>query len=152
MSTRKKNHRIFIFLMLVFIIPLIASGLLFYYHDYFSLKTTNHGTLVNPPINVKTILAEDAGQKKWQIIYVSAAVCDSQCDHTVYLLNQIKKALGKNSDRVTVKKMLSNGILLNNKIYLVDPMDNLFMHYPNSANPMDILKDVKHVLEVSQIG
>lgn len=38
------------------------------------------------------------------------------------------------------------------KIYLVDPLGNLFMYYPTSVNPMNILKDLKKVLEVSQIG
>ncbi len=39
-----------------------------------------------------------------------------------------------------------------NKIYLIDPLGNLFMYYSKDQNPMDILKDLKKVLEVSQIG
>lgn len=42
--------------------------------------------------------------------------------------------------------------VLTDKIYLIDPAGNLFMYYPSDVNPMDILKDLKRVLEVSQIG
>lgn len=39
-----------------------------------------------------------------------------------------------------------------NKIYLVDPIGNLFMYYPGTVDAMNILKDLQRVLEVSQIG
>jgi hypothetical protein len=42
--------------------------------------------------------------------------------------------------------------LQNHSIYLVDPIGNVFMYYPDATNPMNILKDLKHVLGVSQIG
>lgn len=42
--------------------------------------------------------------------------------------------------------------VMTNKIYLIDPMGNLFMYYPDTGNPMDILKDFKRLLEVSQVG
>jgi cytochrome oxidase Cu insertion factor (SCO1/SenC/PrrC family) len=37
-------------------------------------------------------------------------------------------------------------------IYLVDPLGNVIMSYPLDANPAGILKDLKHLLGVSQIG
>lgn len=45
-----------------------------------------------------------------------------------------------------------NEFVLQNKIYLVDPLGNLFMYYGIESDPMNILKDLKHVLGVSQIG
>ena len=42
--------------------------------------------------------------------------------------------------------------LLKSKIYLVDPLGNGFMYYSATVNPLDILKDLKQVLKVSQIG
>lgn len=41
---------------------------------------------------------------------------------------------------------------VNNKIYLVDPLGNMFMYYPGNVDAMHILNDLKRVLEVSQIG
>jgi hypothetical protein len=39
-----------------------------------------------------------------------------------------------------------------NKIYLIDPLNNVFMYYSSTVDAMNILKDMKRVLEVSQIG
>ena len=105
--------------------------------------------------------------KKWQMIYISSQNCDQSCLKIKHNLNQIKIALGKNSLRVVVvfpdnqmEKKLSklfylryqNKFTIVNKIYLVDPEGNIFMYYPSDVNPMNILKDLKHLLEVSQIG
>lgn len=146
----------FSFLLLAFIVPLALSWVLFHFHDRFSFKTTQHGTLVNPPFNVESLWG---AQKKWQIILVSDNQCDKDCEKTFHLLNQVKKALGKNSPRVVVEKKLPDtkvfiqkDFVMQHKIYLVDPLGNLFMYYADTTDPMNVLKDLKRVLEVSQIG
>lgn len=45
-----------------------------------------------------------------------------------------------------------NNFVLTDKIYLIDPHNNLIMYYPASADAMGILKDLKLLLRVSQIG
>lgn len=63
-----------------------------------------------------------------------------------------------NSNPSATRKSITNkGVPVSNneiyyKIYLVDPLGNLFMYYPETTDPMNILKDLKKVLEVSQIG
>ena len=37
-------------------------------------------------------------------------------------------------------------------IMLVDPLGNLMMSFPQSMDPRDILKDLKKLLKISQIG
>lgn len=37
-------------------------------------------------------------------------------------------------------------------IYLVDPLGNLMMAFPQSMDPRDMLKDLKKLLKISQIG
>lgn len=160
-----KKYTSFVFLILSFFIPIIASWFLYYNHEHFNLKTTNHGMLVNPPIDVKN-LWRDKNAKKWQVVYVFKDICDTECESVVYTLNQVKKALGKNSERLDVKQVSPSVLFSNeqmqrfvkenfsiqNKVYLIDPIGNLFMYYSDTSNPMNILKDLKHVLEVSQIG
>ena len=99
-------------------------------------------------------------KKKWQIILVPGNQCDKECEKTFYLLNQVKKALGKNSPRVIVERkslesslsFIQKDFIAQHKIYLVDPLGNLFMYYADTTDPMNVLKDLKRVLEVSQIG
>ena len=37
-------------------------------------------------------------------------------------------------------------------IYIIDPLGNLVFFYPVDAPPEDVLKDLKRLLKVSQIG
>lgn len=134
-----------ILLLLIFIAPVIASFILFHYHEKFPLKQTNYGELVSPPILTNYL-------HKWQIIYV----CDKDCDTVLHSLEQIKKASGKDSDRIQVQLKTLDEMqmiaLQNHNIYLIDPRGMLFMFYNDSINPMSVMKDLKKVMGASQIG
>lgn len=150
-----KKYTPLICLILAFFCPILISYLLYYNHEHFNLKTAHHGVLINPPIDVKN-LWQSTGSNQWQIVHVTKNACDSDCEDVAHTLNQIKKALGKNSERVSFKTISSQqaigkqGFSAENKIYLVDPSGNLFMYYVDTANPMNILKDLNHVLEISR--
>lgn len=183
MQTKQKTNHKFYLLMFVFILPVVASWLLYLFHDHFNLKTKNHGTLLNPSIQAETIW-KNAANHKWQIVYVPKTCAQDQCEKMLFTLAQTRKLFGKEYERVALtlitheayhSKMnytFKNEVLseqqfaklhaelaknkdnfdLTDKIYLLDPLGNLFMYYPSSVNPLDILKDVKHLLGVSQIG
>ncbi len=155
------------FIVLIFALPILASWFLYHYHTHFDFKTVNHGVLLHSPIDVNYLYSQTTKNepKKWHII----AMCDSPCAELNDQLTRVKKALGKDSDRLLVKvknshtpplKKLQDTFIqqgnthfqVSNKIFLVDPLGNLFMYYPNTVDPMHILKDLKRVLEVSQIG
>lgn len=70
-------------------------------------------------------------------------------------LGQVKKALGKDQPRVDILVVPYDVRMARQqkqKIYVSDPIGNVFMFYPDNTNAMNVLKDVKKVLEVSQIG
>jgi hypothetical protein len=148
MNARRKKILPLIFLLIVFVVPMLISGYLYVYHDRFQFKTTNHGTLLNPPIEIST----DDSLRKWRIIYITGENCDDACKKIVTSLHQVKKALGKNSDRVLIETRAMLAEQATQQIYLVDPANRLFMFYPGQVDPMYILKDMKRVLEVSHIG
>lgn len=163
----KKTRTKLYYVIVIFVLPLLASWLLYQYHDYFYFKTSNHGALVKPLIHAD-YLTHDSGDKKWRIIYISNHNCHEKCKKMEFNLHQIQIALGKDQKRVLVSRMdeQQNNVKLlsadfakqnlefsvQNKIYLVDPINNVFMYYSDTVNPMHILKDIKKVLEVSQIG
>ncbi len=177
MKNSQGQYKLFLLIM-AFILPLFASWVLYAYHNYFQLKTMNHGVLVSPVIDVPG-LKIDAAQKKWQIIYFPADCGEKRTDKVMFMLHQLRLALGKESQRVCLtlasdgscqfKKThdfrkvildhleynkLQNTLHLDPKdhIFLVDPLGNLFMVFDGDVNPMNVLKDLKKVLEVSQIG
>lgn len=178
--TNKKSFTL-LMLMAVFVVPVLISWLLFYYHDLFQFKTTNRGTLITPAIFVAGFqLGSDS--KKWQIVYAPQDCSGSHFEKVTFTLHQLRQALGKDYKRVVLtllvgkncqiedahdfrllqldaqqllvwqEKFQQPGFDVWGKIYLVDPMNNLFMYYPSDVDAMSILKDMKKVLEVSQIG
>lgn len=168
MNQNKKIRFHLTLLCLVFLFPVIAGWIIYHYHAHFNFKTSNHGTLINPPISA-TYLYHPTTTKLWRIVYLPKQ-CDAQCKAIYFKLGQVKKALGKESQRVTVLLLDSvpdhlinqlqqdlthatqHAFTVQDKIYLLDPLGNLFMYYASQANLMDVLKDMKKVLEVSQIG
>lgn len=161
----QKTYKQLFIMLFIFTIPVIVSWILFHYHHYFHLKTLNNGTLISSPIDVKYLYSdmENGQQKKWRVIYIANETCYSACREIEHQLNQVQKALGKDSDRVNTvfidnknkqiqKLTASIHFSATNKIYLVDPLGNLFMYYSSDVDPMNVLKDLKRVLEVSQIG
>jgi len=170
-NNKMKTYLNLFLLIMVFVLPIIASELLYLYRQHIDFKTLNHGVIVNPPIDVKFLYQgmNNATEKKWRLLQVTDDFCDAQCEKEFYQLGQVKKILGKDRDRVLVisiggkytkldqLNMLfaqhgEKNFIVKNKIYIVDPLGNLFMYYPAAANPMNILKDMQRVLEVSQIG
>ena len=168
---RKTHNTPLFWLLVVFLLPILLSTALYYYHSYFQFKTTNHGELVGSPFDVKYLYASESDSNKslWHIVYIDRGECDQNCRQVAYQLNQVRKALGNASPRVEVMQINAKDSRLNpmqtafdqvhnkhvaleNKIFLVDPLGNCFMYYPASTNPMNVLKDMKKVLEVSQIG
>ena len=167
---RVTNKKLFL-MVLIFVIPLAVASLLYKYHAFFNLKTTSHGILLKTPLQVSYLYSqtEHPVQKQWRVIYISEKMCDEKCQYINHQLQQVKKALGKDTDRVSellmnttdpqvqklkmdFKQQGNQNFVVSHKIYLIDPIGNLFMYYPDDTNPMNVLKDLKRVLEVSQIG
>jgi len=146
-----KKRYILALLLLIFIFPLAGSVVLYYYHDSFSFNTVNHGTLVVPPHPVHSPLPA-MYSRQWQIVFITGGPCDTDCKLIAHSLQQMIKVLGKDADRVAFAQVNHWSSLQAKQIYLIDPQTNLFMYYPSNTNPIHILKDLKRVLEVSQIG
>lgn len=161
----------FFVLTMIFVLPVIASVFLYHYRDHFQFKTLNHGTLVNPPLSATEWLSTDKEQKKWLIVYKPTECCGAECEKVMYDLHQVREALGKDHTRIDLVLVTNQSCQVKDahdfrhlsfknqqdekvsgRIYLVDPIGNLFMYYPDSTDGMNILKDLKRVLEVSQIG
>lgn len=156
----------FILLTLITVLPILAGTLLYFKHDLFTFKTLNKGMLVNPVIDAKNLDLNIPNTKKWRIVYIKSKDCDKACQTLSYQLSQMTKILNKDRDRTVAvaidssskklkEKFIQQGdkdFIVENKIYLIDPIGNLFMYYPATMDPMNILKDMKRVLEVSQIG
>lgn len=175
------RHKKIFYLFFVAVSPVLLSWFFYYFHAYFHFKTENSGTLINPPLQMSEIFAKQLIPKKWQII-LFVNDCDKALAMKKMLsLHQLRKALGEDSHRVVLLLWTTSACLIDssyefqrkalsakqnhflqytftvnktmqNSIYLVDPLNNLFMFYSVADNEMHIFNDVKRVLSASQIG
>ncbi len=71
-----------------------------------------------------------------------------------YAGQQVVNTRGVNSDALLAVFRLKNtdDPLTMGRIYIVDPMGNLMMKFESTANPKDIMADLKKLLRASRIG
>ena len=157
--------------------PIIVAYAIFYYLPHLlPSNTTNNGELIDPPILLNE-LKELNGI--WSLILLETE-CKTECNSLGYLATQVIKGLGKDSDRV-IKLLLQDDPVLtikaendffnefkslrlrNNQsllqisngrpgLFLKDPNGNIILFYPEDKAGKPMLKDLKHLLKLSNIG
>ncbi len=120
--------------------------------------------------------------QRWRLILVDNGDCAERCQEWIYWLRQVHTALGKRSERVERVFMTSGEAptkltdypgydfveltedenfwqqnfhrpaLKDNIILVADPLGNIMMLYDQNHGGKQILKDVKKMLKVSNIG
>ena len=120
--------------------------------------------------------------KKWNIVMVQSGACAEPCQAQIHLLKQVNIALDKDAKRVqrlliapnaenfdalqkqypdliiitgtdlTTTKFAAQFNAAKGDVYLVDPLGNLMMHYPQNMNPKGLLTDLKKLLKNSWAG
>jgi len=152
-------------------------GWLAYENRWFSGKAGNYGELIEPrPID--GALASLRG--KWVLLTADAAACSAECERKLYIVRQVRKAQGKDAERIERLWLVTDGAkpradlmmaldgahvaapsapLLQalpgvplKHIYLVDPLGNLMMRFPAEADPAKMIKDLQRLLKYSSFG
>ena len=114
----------------------------------------------------------------WWLITVAAGACEQSCAEAIHLLRQMHILLNKDADRVRRALLLTGdapadlraaypelalgrlpGLAvaqadrrLQPGVYIVDPIGNFVFRYPLEVAGSAMLKDLKRLLKVSQIG
>lgn len=132
-------------LLLVFIAPAICAWWALK-ANWFNLAVTNQGQLLQPAIALNSQQLSSQLQNKWVISYFADVNC-SQCDNAVYLLNQVRAALGKEQARSEIALLNSQAnmrqtelaqINLNSSdfaqlsaghFYIIDPLGQVILQY-----------------------
>lgn len=164
-----KSNRTLLLLLMICMSPVIFSWMSFYFYDYFHLRRSNHGILLEPPQKIDFIPADD---HTWQIMFAPAN-CSEAAEKILINLENVRKILGENQNRVSLDllpprrcdwqkhsfreialtdEQMKHYAIQTGRIYLADPLHNVFIYYPAEANLLDVYRDVKRVLDASQIG
>jgi cytochrome oxidase Cu insertion factor (SCO1/SenC/PrrC family) len=94
-------------------------------------------------------LGREAPRVQRLMILQSAAQKD---DLREFLENYPYMTVIIDSESVLVQQMISSGKQVHDNIFLVDPLGNLMIAFPQTLDPRDMLKDLKKLLKISTIG
>ena len=108
------------------------------------------------------------------LVSADAAACDAYCEKKLYFMRQVRRAQGKNMDRIerlwlvsgpgaprpallaaiegTRRARLEDPAFTADHIYLVDPLGNLMLRFPRDPDPSRMIKDLQRLLRYSRIG
>ncbi len=111
------------FIALVFFGPLIVATWLYFSGEGFRPQgKTNHGTLLQPLVNIGETLpdapinAHIGGQ--WLLVYAQDGVCADPCEFSLYTLRQSRLMLGKQMDRLA--RVFLHGESAPDTVFLAD--------------------------------
>lgn len=134
----------------------------------------NYGELIPPrPLSGPPF---DRLRGKWLLVAVDAAACDAWCEKKLYYLRQLRRAQGKDMDRIERLWLLTDdgkpraellqaieGTLVErapkmdafpgrpvDHLYVVDPLGNLMMRYPRDPEPAKMLKDLQRLMRFAR--
>jgi len=136
-------------------------------------SASNYGELIVP----RAVSGMQSLRGKWVLVAFDAAACDAYCEKKLYFMRQVRRAQGKEMDRVERLWVLTDagkphaelaaaieGTRLGNfsstefpgnaadHVYLVDPLGNLMMRFPRDPDPSKMIKDLQRLLKYSRIG
>jgi hypothetical protein len=170
----------FLLLVCIAFVPIVTAYLMYFYMpDVVPDGRTNQGQLMTPPVRIDTI-AGALSDGRWVLLQLVDAPCERRCEETLHLSQQLRTALGKDSSRVSRAVVvaraedasdLSDGNIEivvdavgfeslakviggppSNHIFLMDPNGNIMMWYSPDQVGKSLLKDLKHLLRISNIG
>lgn len=155
----------------------LVFGTLAYYYRWTPGEGGSYGELIAPRALSGPPFERLRG--KWLLVAFDAAACDAYCERKLYFMRQVRRAQGKDMERVERVWVLTDGATLRREllqaiegtvvvhlekpmenfpgnpaehIYVVDPLGNLMMRYPRDPDPSKMLKDLQRLLKYSGIG
>ena len=169
----------FVLLGAFFLLPALA-GTLAWWLDLAPGTAANYGTLLPPRPLALAPLAALKG--RWVLVQFDGGACDAGCERKLYLMRQVRRAQGREMQRVERLWLLTDAVppgaalraaiegtvlapagangaaafpaerTVRDHIYLVDPLGNLMMRFPREPDPARVIKDLQRLLKVSSFG
>ena len=152
--------------------PLVLGTAAFVF-DWRPGGSANYGELIPPRLQEAPALQPLRG--KWLLVSFDAPACDAYCEKKLYYLRQVRRAQGKEMERVERLWVLTGagepraellpGIEgtrfarfspesfpghAPDHIYLVDPRGYLMMRFPRDPEPGKMIRDLQRLLKYTR--
>ena len=118
---------------------------------------------------------------RWTLVFAGPGECDPVCEQALYQMRQSRLAQGQEMERVARLWLVSAGTdpapeqlaqhdglrlaranatwlqqlpdaAAGRHVYLVDPLGNVMMRFPENADPRRVIKDLQRLLKYSALG
>jgi hypothetical protein len=140
-------------LLLLFVLSLlpIAVGTGLYFMGWRPAQTSNHGTLITPPVPV----AIDAPAGRWSLVLLGDGACDTACVARLDELRRVRVSLAKEMHRTqhlrsAIPMPLAD--LPAGTVIIVDPDGRAMMRYAPGAEAKGLRADLERLLKYSWTG
>jgi hypothetical protein len=175
-----KRGRLKLALLAAFFLLPVAAAWIAWELDLAPGTTANYGELLAPRPLAIAPLAPFKG--KWVLVQLDGGACDARCEQKLYYMRQVRRALGREMQRVERLWIVTDGAAPRaellaaiegthlahegaalaarfpaagapaDHIYVVDPLGNLMMRFPRDPDPSRMIKDLQRLLKYSQFG
>lgn len=114
---------------------------------------------------------------KWVMVHTNTAACDAACRQLIYYMRQVRTAQGEEMNRIERLWVITDeatpdaawlkdypgmqvvrGTLAlpaaqspSRHIYLLDPLGNVMMRYPENPEPKGLIKDLGRLMKYSNV-
>ena len=179
---RQSRIKFSLLVAIAFFPIMIAHVVFFYFPHLMPSATTNQGELIQPPVQGELVSGEFGQRETWTLMQLGGdGNCDETCQNLLYLSRQVVSGLGKDSSRLTRMVVTDNplsedfrNLLIDEHrditiiegdtaplssvtelapvLFLMDPNGNIMMYYTEETAGKPMLKDLKHLMRVSNIG
>jgi hypothetical protein len=118
---------------------------------------------------------------RWTLLYAGAGACDGPCEAALYAMRQSRLAQASEMERVVRVWLVTDSVLppaallaahdglrvarardewlaqlpgaaAAHHVFLVDPLGNVMMRFPERADPKGVIKDLQRLLKYSALG
>ncbi|MEW6688848.1 MAG: hypothetical protein AB1452_07115 [Pseudomonadota bacterium] len=174
----KRGRIKLLLLAAIFLLPAVASWVVWRF-ELAGGTPGNYGTLIAPRPVAAPPLAALRG--RWVLVQLDGGACDARCEAKLYLMRQVRRAQGREMQRLERLWLLTDGVAPRAEllaaiegtvvapagaargefpaegsaaehVYLVDPLGNLMLRFPRDPDPMRVIKDLQRLLRASQFG
>jgi len=108
-NQQNKSYTILWVMIFLFALPYAAATYFYMNRDSFEFEQNNYGTIISPlkqvaDLKLKTLENTDFSfsslKGKWVMVSIGSSYCEELCQKNMYHMRQIKKATGKDRDKV----------------------------------------------------
>jgi hypothetical protein len=175
----KKRGRLQLALLAFFFVLPVAASFLAWWLDLAPGGAGNYGTLLPPkPVAAASVAALKG---RWILVQFDGGACGAACERKLYLMRQVRRAQGGEMQRIERLWLVTDsahpraallaaieGTVVApaggaakefpaprsplDHVYVVDPLGNLMMRFPQDPDPMRVIKDLQRLLRASQFG